>query len=259
MSFRRLAIAFSVSICIIYAGLIVSLFYFFQGPLFFSVLFSARTLYSLGLSVVTATVVTVCSVFFALPSAYALSRYSYFGKQVIDTLLELPMIVSPVALGAMILIFLNTPPGQLIQDSAHLIFTIYGILAAQFITTVGVATRLIKAVFDEIPRRYEELAWTLGQSDASTFFKVVVPMGKHGIMMSSILTWAKALGEFGATLTVAGSMAFKTETVPIAIYMRLSSADIEGTSVLVLILISIGLGVLFGVRLLASEKTYMGT
>lgn len=259
MNFRRLSIAFSVSIFFLYAGLILSLLYFFQGSLFMSVLLSERTLFSLGLSIITATVVTLCSLFFALPSAYALSRYNFFGKQLIDTLLELPMIVSPVALGAMILIFLNTPAGRPIQDSAHLIFTVYGILAAQFVTTVGVATRLIKAVFDEIPRRYEDLSRTLGQSDTRTFFRVVIPMGRQGILMSSILTWAKALGEFGATLTVAGSMAFRTETLPIAIYMRLSSADIEGTAVLVMILIGIGLGILFGVRTFAGKKIYLGT
>lgn len=256
MSFKRLSISFSLAIFFVYAGLVFSLFYFFQPTLFLKEFLSERTLYALFLSIATATLVTVCSIFFALPSAYALSRYHFFGKQIIDTLLELPMIVSPVALGAMILIFLNTPAGRVVQDSTHLIFTVYGILAAQFTTTVGVATRLIKSVFDEIPRRYEELSWTLGQSDTQTFFKVVVPMSKQGIIMSAILTWAKALGEFGATLTVAGSMAFKTETLPIAIFMRLSSADIEGAAVLVLILISIGLGVLFGVRVLARKKMY---
>ncbi len=259
MSFKRLSIAFSLVIFSVYAGLVLSLFHFFEPALFLRECLSERTLYSLILSIATATVVTLCSVFFALPSAYALSRYDFFGKRIIDTLLELPMIVSPVALGAMILIFLNTPAGRVIQDSTHLIFTVYGILAAQFITTVGVAARLIKAVFDEIPRRYEELSWTLGQSDTQTFFKVVIPMGKQGIIMSAILTWAKALGEFGATLTVAGSMAFQTETLPIAIYMRLSSADIEGTAVLVMILIGIGLGVLFGVRVLAKKKLYAET
>lgn len=259
MSFRRLSIAFSIFIFFLYTGLILSLFYFFRGPLLINVLFSERTLFSLCLSILTATIVTLSSLFFAIPSAYALSRYNFIGKQIIDTLLELPMIVSPVALGAMILIFLNTPAGQLIQDGAHLIFTIYGILVAQFVTTVGVATRLIKAVIDEIPQRYEELSRTLGQSDAKIFFKVVIPMGKQGILMSSILTWAKALGEFGATITVAGSMAFKTETLPIAIYMRLSSADIEGTAVLVMILISIGLGILFSVRILAGRKLYQET
>lgn len=258
MSFKRLAIAFSVSVFVIYAGLILSLFYFYQGPLFVKTLFSERTLFSLRLSLFTATVATLISVFFAVPSAYALSRYKFFGRQIIDTLLELPMIVSPVALGAMILIFFNTPAGQAIQDrGTQFVFTVYGILLAQFITTVGVAIRLIKAAMDEIPQRYEEVAKTLGASPAKAFFTVVLPLSRQGIIASSVLTWAKALGEFGATITVAGSMAMKTETLPVAIFMRLANADIEGTAVLVLILIGMGLVILYGVRLFAGKRSYV--
>ncbi len=257
MSFKRLAISFSLFIFFLYAGLILSLFYFYQGSLFVETLLSERTLFSLRLSVTVATIATALSVFFAVPSAYALSRYHFFGRGVIDTLLELPMIVSPVALGAMILIFFNTPAGQVLQDyGTHFVFTIYGIILAQFITTVGVAIRLIKAAMDEIPQRYEEVAKTLGASPTKAFFTVVIPLSRQGIVASSVLTWAKALGEFGATITVAGSMAMKTETVPIAIFMRLASADIEATVVLVLILIALGLGTLYGVRLLAGRKTY---
>jgi molybdate transport system permease protein len=258
VSFKRLTIAFTVSVFFIYAGLILSLFYFYQGPLFMKTLFSERTLFSLRLSLTAATIATVLSLLFAIPSAYALSRYQFFGRQIIDTLLELPMIVSPVALGAMVLIFFNTPAGQLVQDrGTQFVFTIYGIFLAQFITTVGVAIRLIKAVLDEIPQKYEEIAWVLGKSPSETFFTVILPLSKKGIIASSVLTWAKALGEFGATITIAGSMAMKTETLPIAIFMRLSSADIEGTAVLVLILIGIGLGLLYCVRLFAGKGSYV--
>jgi len=255
MSFKRLTIAIAVSVFLVYGGLILSLFYFYQGPLFATTLFSERTLFSLRLSLMAATIATLASLVFAIPAAYALSRYRFFGSEVIDTLLELPMIVSPVALGAMLLIFFNTPAGQLIQDrGAQFVFTVYGILLAQFITTVGVAIRLIKAVLDEIPKKYEESAWVLGKSPAETFFVVVLPLSKKGIISSAVLTWAKALGEFGATITIAGSMAMKTETLPIAIYMRLASADIEGTAALVLILIGIGLGILYGVRFFFRDK-----
>jgi len=226
--------------------------------LFLETLLSKRTLFSLRLSLVVATSATVLSVFFALPAAYALSRYKFFGRQIIDTILELPMIVSPVALGALVLIFFNTPVGSFLQQKGiQVVFTVYGILLAQFITTVGIATRLIKAAMDEIPIRYEEAAKTLGASPLKAFLTVTLPLSKQGIIASSILTWAKALGEFGATITVAGSMAMKTETLPVAIYMRLANADIEGTAVLVLILIGIGLGLLYGVRMFTRKQSYV--
>lgn len=258
MTFKRVAIACSILIFFLYAGLILSLFYFYKGPLFLETLRSARTIFSIELSLITATGVTALSVVFAIPSAYALSRYAFFGRQMIDTILELPMIVSPVALGALILIFFNTPAGSFLQkEGVQVIFTVYGIILAQFITTVGICTRLIKAAMDEIPIRYEDAAKTLGASPAKAFLTVTLPLSKRGIVASAILTWAKALGEFGATITVAGSMAMKTETLPVAIFMRLASANIEGTAVLVLILLGVGLGLLFGVRLLTDRKSYV--
>jgi molybdate transport system permease protein len=258
MTFKRLAIASSVLIFLLYAGLILSLFYFYKGPLFLETLSSARTLFSLRLSLMTATSATAISVFFAIPAAYALSRYKFFGWQIIDTILELPMIVSPVALGALILIFFNTPVGGFVQQNGiQVVFTVYGILLAQFITTVGIATRLIKAAMDEIPARYEDAAKTLGASPIKAFLTVTLPLSRRGIIASCILTWAKSLGEFGATITVAGSMAMKTETLPVAIFMRLASADIEGTAVLVLILITIGLGLLYGVRMFTQTQSYI--
>ncbi len=258
MSFKRLAIAFSVSVFFLYVGLICSLFYFFNAPLFLETLFSERTLFSFRLSLFTATLATTISVIVAVPSAYALSRFTFFGRRIIDTFLELPMIVSPVALGAMVLIFFITPTGSFIQErGVQFVFTVYGILLAQFISTVGIAVRLIKAAMDEIPERYEEVAITLGASPLKAFFTVALPLSKRGIIASSILTWAKALGEFGATITIAGTMAMKTETLPTAIFMRLASADIEGTAVLVLILIGLGLGVMSGVRLLTGKAPYL--
>jgi len=227
----------------LYGGLIVSLFYFYNGGLFLEALLSKRTLFSLKLSLITATSVSVISVLFAIPSAYGISRYRFPGRQLIDTMLELPMIVSPMALGALVIIFFNTPIGNFIQQhGTQIIFTVYGILIAQFVTTLGMTTRLIKTVMDEIPEKYEEAAKTL-------FLTITLPLSKKGIIASGILTWAKALGEFGATITVAGSMSMKTETLPIAIFMRLANADIEGAAVHVLILISIGIGILYGIRL----------
>lgn len=256
MSFKRLAIAFSVGVFCMYVGLILCLFYFYKGSLFAETLFSERALFSVRLSLITATVATIIAVLIALPAAYALSRFNFFGKQIIDTLLELPMIVSPVSLGAMILISFNTPAGQFVQErGVQFVFTVYGIILAQFVTTVGIAIRLIKAAMDEIPQVYEETARTLGARPADVFFSVLLPLSKRGIIAASVLTWAKAVGEFGATITVAGSMAMKTETLPVAIFMRLAGADIEGTAVLVLILVSIGLGVLYGVRFLAAKQS----
>ncbi len=257
MTFRRLSIAFSFATFGLYAVLILSLFYFFRGETLRDTLLSERTLFSIRLSLGAATISTVFSMLIALPAAFALSRYDFPGKRAVDTMLELPMIVSPAALGAMLLIFFNNPLGLWIQDhGAQFVFTFYGIVLAQFVTICGVSTRLVKAAMDEIPARYEAVARTLGASPGKAFLTITLPLSRRGIIAASILSWAKALGEFGATITIAGSMAMKTETLPIAIFMRLSSAEIEGTVILILILVSIGLGILYVVRLLSRGTSY---
>ncbi|MGQ9618294.1 MAG: ABC transporter permease [Candidatus Aminicenantia bacterium] len=250
MSFKRLSIIAAFSVFFLYAGLIISLFYFFKRETVIETLFSERILFSIRLSIMAATVATVLSLILAIPSAYALSRYRFKGKDAIDTILELPMIVSPAALGAMILIFFNNPLGNWIrQNFIDFVFTVPGIILAQFVTTLGIATRLIKAAMDEIPSRYEDVARSLGASHLKAFLTVTFPLSRRGIIAGAILTWAKAIGEFGATITVAGTMAMKTETLPIAIFMRLATADIEGTVIIILIIIIIGLAVLYGIRL----------
>jgi molybdate transport system permease protein len=252
-----MSIAFSFLTFGLYAALIASLFYFFRGDVLVQTLLSERTLFSIRLSVVAATVSTLISMVIAIPSAFALSRYEFPGKRAVDTILELPMIVSPAALGAMLLIFFNNPVGLWIQDhGAQFVFTFYGIILAQFVTICGVSTRLIKAAMDEIPVRYEAVARTLGASPGKAFLTITLPLSRRGIIAAAILSWAKALGEFGATITIAGSMAMKTETLPIAIFMRLSSAEIEGTVVLILILVSIGLSILYVVRFLSRGASY---
>ncbi|MDZ7613744.1 MAG: ABC transporter permease subunit [Flavobacteriaceae bacterium] len=155
----------------------------------------------------------------------------------------------------MILIFFSTRYGSYIQEhTVQVVFSIAGIIIAQLVTILGISIRLIKAVMDEIPPRYENIARTLGATQWKAFRTVTLPLAKRGIIAAYLLAWAKAIGEFGATITVAGSMPLKTETLPTAIYLRLASADIEGSVVLILIIVSIGIFTLTIFRLLGHSK-----
>ncbi len=240
-----------------YLILIASLFKFISKDSLFSVLFSERTLFSITISVAASLVAVALAVIIGIPAAYALSRYEFPGKKAVDLLLELPMVVSPAAVGAIILFFFNTQAGNFFQTHVQqVVFTFYGIVLAQFTTILGVAIRMIKNGFDEVPKRYEQVAGSLGASSWDAFRVVTLPLCKRSILSSIILSWAKAMGEFGATITVAGTMAMKTETLPIAIYMRLSSADITGAAGLILILLVTGLLSLVAVRWITGGKSY---
>lgn len=253
--FKRTAIVFAFSILVLYGIIIVSVFYFFDATTFAESMASTRVLHAITTSLYAATLATLLATLIAIPGAYALSRFSFPLKSWIDILLEFPMIVSPAALGAMLLIFFQTPVGAFIRNNVmDFVFVFSGIVLAQFVTVAGISTRLMKAVYDEVPARYEQVARTLGASHGKAFFSITMPLAKNGIVSSVILTWAKAVGEFGATITLAGAMAMKTETLPVAIYMKLSMADIEGTVVLILILFSISISLLILTRVVLLRK-----
>ena len=250
MSFSKATLIAALLLFLFYILLIFSLLNFFEGRNFLKVLLAPDILFSIRLSLMAATLATLLAVAIALPAAYALSRLNFPGKKIVDTFLELPMIMSPVALGAALLIFFNTRSGTVIQEKGILfVFEFPGIVLAQFATIAGLAARLMKTALDEISPRYEAVARSLGSSAWGAFWKVTLPLSFRGLVSAMILCWAKAVGEFGATVTLAGTMAFKTETMPTAIFMALASADIQKTIILILILVGIGLTALYAVRL----------
>jgi molybdate transport system permease protein len=209
------------------------------------------------LSLVAATLAACLALALAIPAAYALSRYRFCGRELVDTVLEFPIIVSPAALGAMLLIFFNNPLGEWIQEHAmRFVFSFAGIVLAQFVTVLGVAVRLLKTSFDEVPAELETVARTLGATPRHAWFTITLPLARRGLIAAFILAWAKALGEFGATIMVAGTMAMRTETLPVAIFLRLASADIEGTVALILVLVSIGLAALYATRRLLGKAVH---
>ncbi len=245
MSLRRTTCAAALAVLALYCGLILSLAWFFDARVFAHVLFTQRMLHAVRVSLLSATLSTGLAVLLAIPAAYALSRYRFRGREWVDTLLELPIIVSPAALGAMLLIFFNNPLGEWVQKhGVRFVFAFFGIVLAQFVTILGLATRMLKTAFDEIPVEIETVAKTLGATPWHAFRTITLPLARRGLAAAFILSWAKALGEFGATITVAGTMAMRTETLPVAIYMRLAVADIEGTVALILALVCIGLAAL---------------
>jgi len=260
MDFRRFTICAALAIFAFYAALIASLAYFFKTDQVWAIWTSERTLFTVRLSLAAATLAAALALVIAVPAAYALSRFEFRGRMVADTILEFPIIVSPAALGAILLIFFNNPLGAWIQDRMILfVFAFAGIVLAQFVTVLGIATRFVKTALDEIPAEYERVARSLGAGPVRAFATTTLPLAKRGLFTAFVLAWAKGMGEFGATITVAGTMAMRTETLPIAIYMRLSNADIEGTVALIVLLITIGLGSLFLVRWVSWRRVHVET
>ncbi len=253
---KRLFLTSALLVLLLYGGLILSIFYFFDASTLWQSLTSDRILFAIKTSLLAATLATLLALALAIPAGYALARYDFWGKGIVDTLLEFPMIVSPAALGAILLIFFNNPLGNWIQEHfVTFVFSFAGIVLAQFVTILGVATRFAKAAFEEVDEELEKTAEVLGASKSFLFLTVTLPLAKQGLIATALLSWAKALGEFGATLTLAGTMPFRTETLPIAIYLHLQMADIKGTVTLIGLLLLFGLGALFVTKKLLGRIT----
>ncbi|OGL47070.1 MAG: hypothetical protein A2161_20230 [Candidatus Schekmanbacteria bacterium RBG_13_48_7] len=216
----------------------------------------SEILFAIKLSLWTATIASITAILVSLPVAYVFSRYSFWGKNIFDTILDLPIVLSPIAIGAMLLIFFNTSLGRQIERLfGPFVFEVRGIILAQFIVVVGLSIRLLKETFSGIDVEYENLARTLGCNQFQVFFRVVFPIALKGIIAAFLLVWGRAMGEFGATVTLAGATTMKTETVPVAIYLNFESVDISSAIIFISILIAVSMGVLFFVRKI---DTYVG-
>ncbi|MGQ9573362.1 MAG: ABC transporter permease [Dehalococcoidia bacterium] len=236
--------------------IVIALFLRVNTDSYGDTLLSGRALSTIRLSVICATIASVLALLFAVPTAYQLARKSFLGKSLVDTILDIPIILSPVALGTALLVILSSDAGRLFQDNVvSFTFATRGIILAQFSIVVALAIRSLKAVFEQINPRYEEVAYFLGCNRWQTFLKISLPLAKNGIIASFILAWARAVGEFGATITVAGAVQGKTETIPSAIYLGLAGVDIQETLVYVLLLVFVAISVLLGVRLLTAKRS----
>ncbi len=253
--FRGATVSALAVLTVFFVGIIISLLTYTDWGNVLSAIRSQEILFAVGLSLITATISTTISIAIAIPVAYAISKNDFWGKSFIDSLLDLPIVVSPIALGAALLVFFSTPLGSAINDHFIMfVFSASGIVLAQFTVVVALAIRLLKSTFDGIDIRYEQVGRTLGCSKPEAFFRITVPLVKTGIIAACILTWARAVGEFGASVTLAGAMAMKTETLPIAISLNLANADIGKAIAIIFILIIIAIIALLAIRKITGKR-----
>ncbi len=235
-AFSVLALSFFV------VSITLSIFIFTEPLAIISALYSHEVRFAILLSVFTATTATVLALTMGVPAAYFLSRNDFRGKKIIDALINIPIALPPVAIGAALLIFFtNTPVGNFINSNICFVFEIPGIIVAQFIIVSPYIVRLMKPVFERIDVRYEKIARTFGYSSLETFLRVSLPLAKTGIFSAAVMAWARAIGEFGAIVMLAGATRLKTETLPIAVYLNLAQADLGKAMAIILVLLIIAM------------------
>jgi molybdate transport system permease protein len=254
-AFKFLCLSALGVLVLFFSSLVLSLLSYTSWSAFKTTLLSGEILFAVKLSLLTATASTLLSLIFAVPVAHALSRSRFPGKFLIDTILDLPIVISPIALGAALLVFFNTRTGTAIENTlGPFVFEVRGIILAQFTVVSALAVRLLKSTFDSIDPRYEQVSRTLGCSKWKAFYKVTLPLAKNGLLAAAILTWARAVGEFGATVTLAGATKMKTETLPISIFLNLATADVKRAVAVIFILIIIAASSLVALRMISAAR-----
>lgn len=202
--------------------------------------------FAIVLSIVTGIASTVICIGVAIPVAYALVRYSFFGKRMATLVLTLPLTLPPLVAGIALLLFFGTTPwGKALESAGFaVIFTPLGIVVAQVFVNLPYMIRIMRSAFASINPRFEHVAKTLGCTEAGAFFQVTLPMARHGLLAGAVVTWSKAMGEFGAVLMLAGATTMRTETLPIALYLNISTGDVDLAVAAATILILISLAAL---------------
>jgi molybdate transport system permease protein len=182
-------------------------------------------------AVVTSLKVATASVALGLPFAiglgYFLARWRSAGKWIVETVVNLPLVLPPVVTGILLLLLMgrNGPLGRLLDELLgwRVVFTWYAAVAAGAIVSFPLMVRTIRVSFRSVDTRLEEAARSLGRSRLSTFYRVSLPLALRGIVAGSVLGFARTLGEFGATIMVAGNIPGQTQTIPTAIYSLVQS------------------------------------
>jgi len=215
--------------------------------------FIARALW---MSLWTSTATVTLSVLFAIPMGYVLSRHRFPGYVVADSLVDLPIVFPPVVVGLTLLVFFTqTRLGRWIEQTGYeFIFQPKGIVLCQFVVSASFAIRSAKSTFDEVDRRLENVALTLGCTQWSSFLRVSLPLARNGIIAGAILTWARAFGLFGPLMIFVGSFRGRTEVLSTTVYLEQSVGHLEQALAVALLLVAVAMICLVTIRLAGGQS-----
>lgn len=216
-----------------------------------------ETLFALGLSLRTSLISLALSLVIGVPAAHLLARQSFPGKSLLETVLDIPLVTPPLVAGVGLLFMLGRDSpvhAALATLGIEILFTQAAIILAQTYVALAIVVRTARAAFCEVDADYGRIALTLGLAPLWAFLLVEVPMAARGLVAAAILGWARALGEFGATLMVAGATRMRTETLPMAVYLNIASGETGLAVACAILLLAIAFCLLLFVRLVGASR-----
>jgi molybdate ABC transporter, permease protein len=201
------------------------------------------------LSLRVATISTIITMIVGIVFAYIFVRYNFHFKDLLESVLILPMVLPPSVIGYILLVifgkrgFIGVYLNKIFGIS--IIFTWIACVIASVVVSIPLMYQSVKSSFLAIDENYINAARTLGASEKKVFLKVILPLAMPGIVSGTVLSFARALGEFGATMMIAGNIPGKTQTIPTAIYYAIASDDMNKANVLTFIVILFSFSVIF--------------
>ena len=211
--------------------------------------------YALRLSLLSCTLTTFLSLWVAIPTGYVLSRCAFPGRNLIDAMLDIPIVLPPLVIGLGLLVLFQTAPGRAIERIIPVTFAVPSVVIAQFTVACAFAVRTMRVTFDQISPRTEQVALTLGCSRSQAFWMVTLPEARRGVLTAATLAWARSLGEFGPILVFAGATRLRTEVLPTTVFLELSIGNIEAAAAVSLMMVVTALVVLILARMFGLRGT----
>jgi len=219
--------------------------------------------YAIWLSLASSTISAILSLWVAVPIGYLMSRRRFFGKTVVDAILDIPILLPPLVIGLSLLILFRTAPGRAIEQGVVGVATALGfehmrgiayevpaVILAQFTVAAAFAVRTMRLAFEQMDKRPEDVALTLGANRGRAFFDVALPQAKPAVVAAFTLAWARSLGEFGPVLVFAGATRMRTEVLPTTIFLELSVGNLEAAVAVSMVMIGLAMMALIASRIL---------
>ena len=214
--------------------------------------------FPLWLSLRVAALATLVSLGLGLWIAYLLANRKFRGKELLDAVVTLPLVLPPTVLGYYLLVVLgrSSPLGQFYEWTfgTPLVFTWQAAVVASTLHAIPLLVKSARAAFDTVDRSYEKAARNLGASDWRVFWRVTMPLSRRAVIAASVLAFARALGDFGATLMIAGDIPGKTQTAAIALYDAVEGGNTFVARVLVLALSAVAIGIVYAANRLEQRQ-----
>ncbi len=211
------------------------------------------------LTLLSCTLAAILSVWVGTPLGYLLARYRFWGKQWIDTLVDIPIVLPPLVLGLSLLILFHISlNGWQLEEwlrqrfGFQVAFRWPAVVLAQFSVSCAFSVRTMQVTFEQLNPRSEDVARTLGCSRGQAFLLVALPQAWRGLITSGTIAWARALGEFGPIMVFAGSTRMRTEVLSTSVFLELSIGNLHAAVAISLMMVFMAILVLIILRLLGT-------